>query len=289
MGSILVIGCVSLDTIHLEQSGQRETFKTIGGAGLFTALAAAKSGAQVTLYAPKPQPMPALLSPIETMLSWQGPTVAPENMPTLEIIHHGGGRATLLGASWGPEQMLTLKNLDQLLHDEINKEKTFAAVHVAALSSAGRQLEFIKHWRNCDTGALLSAGTYARAINNDKQAVLDLIRNCDIFFMNSNEAGLLSSEGESSGQKKIIPAPGQTIFITDGENGATILSDTFNESTRHIAATAADEQDPTGAGDTFCGATLASIVQGMGVIQSAQAGANLAAKIIEKPGSSYYF
>lgn len=289
MGSILVIGCVSLDTIHLEQSGQRETFKTIGGAGLFTALAAAKSGAQVTLYAPKPQPMPALLSPIETMLSWQGPTVAPANMPTLEIIHHGGGRATLLGASWGPEQMLTVENIDQLLHDEIIKAKTFAAVHVAALSSAGRQLEFINHWRNLDTGALLSAGTYARAINNDKQTVLDLIRNCDIFFMNSNEAGLLSSAGENRGQEKIIAAPGQTIFITDGENGATILSDKLDEATRHIEATAAAELDPTGAGDTFCGATLAALVSGRGAIQSARAGANLAAKIIEKPGSSYYF
>ncbi len=100
MSRILVVGCVSFDTVHLELSGPEEdldsasgsssdsasssgsasgsgstsssasapvarrTIKTIGGAGLYTALAAAKVGAEVTLFAPKPSPMPDLLKPV---------------------------------------------------------------------------------------------------------------------------------------------------------------------------------------------------------------------------------
>ena len=277
IGNILVIGCVSLDTIHLEQNGSRRTYQTVGGAGLFTALAAAAAATTaVTLYAPKPNPLPDRLRGIESKLTWLGPEVRPDEMPTLEIVHHGQGRATLVGASWGPEALLTPENLKQLCRTD------FDTVHVAALSSAQRQLQFIHSLRTADGGGpKLSAGTYARAIAADKASVLQLIDRCNLFFMNRNEASLLFDNAEISVRED------QSIFVTDGENGGRYYS--FGQASQHLEAFAADELDPTGAGDTFCGATLAALTESVDVIKSAQIGAVLAARVIEKPGSNYYF
>src|SRR5271170_2292745 len=110
---ILVIGCVSRDTIRLEQPGGGSTHVTLGGAALYTALAARSAGSEVTLLAPRPQPgLPWLdifsggvdaVSELSTFIQWVGPVVPPSEMPFLEIVHHGGGRATLLNAGWKAE------------------------------------------------------------------------------------------------------------------------------------------------------------------------------------------
>ena len=98
-----VIGTASLDVLHLGE----KTVSTVGGAGLYTALAAAKAGAAVVFCAPRPAPMPAALRPVAARVSWNGPVIAPDALPRLEIAHHGEGRATLLAASWGAEPQLT--------------------------------------------------------------------------------------------------------------------------------------------------------------------------------------
>ena len=71
---LLVVGGASRDVLHF--SGQ--TASSAGGAGLYTALAAARAGARVTMYAPRPDPMPEELAPALAVLEWVGPTVPPE-------------------------------------------------------------------------------------------------------------------------------------------------------------------------------------------------------------------
>ena len=86
---VVVVGTASLDVLHL---GTR-TAHTIGGAGLYTALAAHHAGATTALYAPRPDPMPASLQPVADRVIWTGPAIAPDAFPRLEIAQHGGGRA----------------------------------------------------------------------------------------------------------------------------------------------------------------------------------------------------
>ncbi|MEM7345638.1 MAG: hypothetical protein AAF485_15455, partial [Chloroflexota bacterium] len=105
--SLTVIGTASLDILHF--AGQ--TVQTIGGAGLYTALAAQRAGGIVTLFAPKPAPVPERLQPAVNQLNWVGPQILPEALPRLEIEHHGDDQATLLGASWGAEGDLTPNRL----------------------------------------------------------------------------------------------------------------------------------------------------------------------------------
>lgn len=269
MAKILIIGCVSLDTIHIDKDGSRVTYETIGGAGLYTALAARMS-VDVTLYAPKPDPMPTSLSFVDRLLDWQGPTCAPVDLPCLEIVHHGGGKATLLNASWGAEALLSPDKLPGLEDTNI--------VHIAALSSAQAQQNFLEKCRQ-EEAESISVGTYAKLVYQQTEEVHQLFNAANYFFMNANEAnGLLKGDDLASLTKKA------KVFITDGEHGATVY-DGANKF--HVSATQIKELDPTGAGDTFCGATLAHILHGMPLQEAAAVACDIASKNVEQIGPQF--
>jgi len=176
---ILVIGGASLDVLHL---GER-TVTAAGGAGLYTALAACAAGAKVCLLAPRSDPLPDLLGPVAQRLTWIGPLVSLDQLPRLEIAHHGGGRATLINASWGAVASLTPEALPSDLSG-------ISIAHVAALPAADHQLAFVQAVR-ARSVARVSAGTYARLISTERERVRDVFDAVDLFFMNENEASLL--------------------------------------------------------------------------------------------------
>ncbi len=279
MSTILVIGCVSFDTVHLDHSGSRQSHKTIGGAALYTALAAVRVGAEVTLYAPKPSPLPESLAAVDAILNWIGPQITVDEMPTLEIVHHGNDRATLLGASWGAESSLTPDDLKTLVTDT-----HFDIAHVAALSTTTKQLNFVRSLQGVKLNQVISAGTYARAIEADAPAVIELVGSVDAFFMNSNEARMLY------GEEKVVPKEYQLIFVTDGARGADVyLSHEPELEPQHIDAEQVEVVDPTGAGDSFCGATLAGLTLYVSPVAAAQVGTLVASKSIEYVGPEIFF
>jgi sugar/nucleoside kinase (ribokinase family) len=282
---LLVIGGASLDVYHLSNG---QTVHSPGGAGLYTALAAACSGAQTGMFAPRPDP---ILEPLKTAaerITWLGPIVPPDQLPSFEIAHYGGGRAALLNATWGGEMLLTPGNFP---HDQI----TAAIIHIAALRTAERQLSFAKALRmgnaefemrnNPEARAAfpipssefrISAGTYGKICASEPDAVRELISLCDFFFMNENEANLLFG-----GADKVTAQPGQIIFITLAERGALVIQ---GDRVTHVAGHPANDLDPTGAGDTFCGATLAHFARGKHPVLAARAAVLLAAEEIGAVG-----
>lgn len=276
MGNILIVGCASVDTLHLESNGRRKTFMTVGGAGLYTALAAAGAGANVTIFAPRPEPMQDRFLILEKATRWIGPVAKPAQMPELEIVHHGGGKATLLQAAWGAERLLHPKELN----DSIDQALPFDIVHIAALSSASRQLEFCQYFK---TKKILykriSVGTYAKAVIDDKDSVKRMARMADFFFLNENEANLLY------GLQPIELKEGQSVFVTRGCEGARLHE---NSKVTELSALKASELDPTGAGDTFCGATIAGLSNDLDCKTAAKLAMNFAARVIERPGPSHW-
>ncbi len=273
MGNVLVVGCASFDTLHINRNGQRQTFNTIGGAGLYTALAAANQGANAYLFAPKPHPMPEVFEPAIQRLTWVGPEVAIEDMPRLEIEHHGGGRATLIGAAWGAENLLTPAELPRF------SSVDFDVIHIAALSSAEKQCLFASTFTEERARSLISAGTYARAIKDDSAAVCRLIDSVDLFFMNDNESKMLYDD-----EVLRVTKPGRMMFITNGASGATSYT---RDGKIYVPAIDADELDPTGAGDTFCGAMLAGLTANLDMESALNAAAFLAGKVVENPGPEF--
>lgn len=260
MTHLLVIGGASLDVLHF--AGRTE--KAAGGAGMYTAVAASCAGARVSMLAPRPAEMPAPLQPAAQRITWLGPQVPASELLHFEIAHHGGGRATLVNASWGAEALLNPAHLPADL-------SIYDCIHIAALSSAQRQLEFLQACR-AGGAARISAGTYARVATNETRTVRALLDAADIFFMNENEAGILFG---AFGAARV--RAGRLLFITQGAGGALVLQGAH---TAHIAAEPAQELDATGAGDTFCGATLAALCAGAHPQQAARSAVPLATTMI---------
>ena len=271
---ILVIGTASLDVLHLNLLNPPQVVRTIGGAGLYTALAAARSGARVTLFAPRPAQLPAELQQVEHYLTWIGPPCETGQLPRLEIVHHGAGKAELLGASWGAE-------LDMVPADLPADLSRYGIIHIAALSRAQRQLDFLRACRQ--RGAhLISAGTYGRLAYGETENVKTLMAESDWFFMNDNEARGVFGRLEDIHS----PGVGRILFVTRGEQGALI----FQAGQRtEIQAVPATELDPTGAGDTFCGTTLVGLSRNWDAQLAASEAVRWAARVIEQPGPAALF
>ena len=258
--AIGVIGTASFDILRLGGN----VFHTIGGAGLYTALAAHGAGAEAHLMAPRPEPAPALLAPALERLQWTGPTVAPGALPRLDIEHHGQGRATLRDASWGAEAELSPAALSF-------DPRRMAIVHIAALRSAQRQLDFAQALR-AEGAPRLSAGTYARLVQNEPGAVLQLLQLADCFFMNANEA-----QGLFGGIDRARTRSDALLCVTLGDRGALVIE---GDRVTPIPAQVVEERDPTGAGDTFCGAMLAGLALGLTPVAAAQRAAQWAARTV---------
>jgi len=264
--NVFVIGTVSLDILHLPDG---QTVHAAGGAGMYTALAASKAGVSAGLYAPRPNPMPDSLKPITEQLYWLGPTISPDALPRLEIEHHGRGRATLINASWGAETQLA----PDTMAGEINQA---SIVHIAALSTAQRQLDFMHALNNNGQRPLISAGTYAHLVYNETDHVRKLFAQADIFFMNENEANGLFGSVDNARTRA-----GTLLFVTLGEAGALVIE---GKRVTPLPGQPAQEIDPTGAGDTFCGATLAGLSRGQSPIIAAQHAIALATKTVGTVG-----
>jgi ribokinase len=264
MSKILVIGSVSLDEFHLAQG----RVQVAGGAGLYSAAAAQRSGAEVTLLALRPEPVPQPLQPAAAHIHWIGPVVSPNLLPRFEIDHNGSGGVRMLHADLGAEADLSPADIPADL-------AAYDLLHVAGLGNAARQLAFLQTGRR--RGARqLSVGTYPCLVHEQTAVVRRLSEEADLFFLNENEArGLF---GSLDGAKT---PPGKLLFVTLGERGVLVLQ---GEHVVHVPGLPANVLDPTGAGDSFCGATLANLVAGVDPVMAARRGIALAARVIEAIG-----
>ena len=153
-------------------------------------------------------------------------------------------------------------------------------VHVTPLGDALTQLSFLRACRR--RGARqISAGTGLFIVEKQLETVRAIMEESDIFFMNGREAGTVFGTLESATVK-----PGNVLYITLGAKGAIIIQ---GDTATTIPAEPAIEADPTGAGDTFCGATLAYLLQNEQPIMAARRAVPLAAEVIAHVGPSTLF
>ena len=236
---ILVIGGASLDRL----GGSEE--RVAGGAGLYTALAASRLGGDVTLYSPRPRPVPKPLQAAATRLTWIGPDVSAGELPHFTIAYRDGD-ADYEQADFNAEARLTPAELP----DDLSE---FDCVHLVPLGDIDRQLAFAATCRDRGAGRL-SAGTAADLIEARPGAAQRLLAMTDFLFMNEAEAVLLFGDPGAARAR-----PGQVLFVTRGSAGAAVI---MGVQVSSVPAVATNAVDPTGAGDTFCGATLVGIARG---------------------------
>jgi sugar/nucleoside kinase (ribokinase family) len=264
MRNLLIVGGASLDTLHF--AGR--SAQTAGGAGMYTAAAAHQMGAAVTMFAPRPDPVPESLQPLQERIDWIGPTVHPDDLPRFEIVHEKDGTTVMEKAFFGKEILMDTSSLPQDL-------SSFDIVHLTPTGSAQHQLEFLKACRS--RGArCLSAGTYPCMAEDETEVMREVFAAADLFFMNEVEASYLFDSVEEA-----FTEPGKLLFITLGGQGVWVVQ---GMDRTHLSAIQVEAQDPTGAGDTFCGATLAGLTQGMHPVMAARKAVTLAAHMITRVG-----
>jgi hypothetical protein len=231
-------------------------------------MAARRCGSEVSLFAPRPDPLPAALQPVARRLDqWLGPVVTADQLPRFDIAHDHG-TTTYLGTFFGAEVSLDPDGLPADLSG-------YDIVHVVPLGDVGRQLAFARACRQ--RGAkLLSAGTYVRSIRESPAEVRQVLDVVDVFFMNGEEAGALFGQPGAA-----RTAAGKLLFVTLGPGGARVVQGSH---ATDVPAVAAREVDPTGAGDSFCGAVLAGLARGEHPISAARTAVSVASATIGKVG-----
>lgn len=262
MTRLVVIGGASLDLLHF--AGRTET--SAGGAGLYTALAAHRAGARVTMVGPRPDPVPPELAEPMRRLDWRGPIVPPEELPSFEIEHLSEGATEMLDLHWRAEGDLSVAGLPADLPDGL--------VYCIALADPARQVEFLEHFKSL--GRRIATGTFTNAIEIDRAAVLAAIELTDIFFCNQREAIEIFGSLEAA-----HTASGRLLFVTRGRLGVRVLQ---GDHATDLPASAVCELDPTGAGDTFCGTTLAWLERGLHPVLAAERGVAAASDMVTGVG-----
>ena len=134
-------------------------------------------------------------------------------------------------------------------------------VHVTPLGDATTQLPFIRACRQ--RGAKrISAGTGLVNAQEQPQAVRAVLEETDYFFMNDLETKAVFGSLDLARTEA-----GKVLYVTLGAQGACIIQ---GDCSTFIPAVPATVLDPTGAGDTFCGATLAYLLQNNHPIMAAR-------------------
>lgn len=269
MPHLLVIGGPSIDTLHF----MHQTAISAGGAGLYTALAARRSGCQVSMYSPKPSHIPDPLKPLERRLeAWLGPIVALEDIPHFEIAHDGD-KATYLAFFVGEEARLDPGGLPQDL-------SIYDGIHITAIGDVQQQLKFTDACR-IRHAPIISVGSFLSLIEEKPDLVRLLIESSDIVFLNEEEAVRIYGRLDHA-----LTEPGKLLMITRGKAGAMVVQGDFQT---ELPAVPARVLDPTGAGDTFCGAALSHLLQGVHPIMAARRAMALASEEIEHVGPAALF
>jgi sugar/nucleoside kinase (ribokinase family) len=261
---LLIIGSPSIDILHIKN----RTVESIGGAGLYTALAAYRCGCQVSLYGIRPDPVPEVFMPLqERLVEWLGPTVPLADIPHFEIAHHGD-KAEYLIFDVGAEADL----LPSQLPEDLSR---YAGVHITSLGTADTQVRLVEVCRQ--RGAkLISSGSFLNLIQESRKKVSELIFQSDVFFLNEDEAQEMFGSIEHANFD-----PEKFFFITRGKQGAIVVQGDYQTK---LPAIQTNPLDPTGAGDTFCGATMAHLLQGEHPIMAARKAAALASEEIKHVG-----
>ncbi len=259
---LTVIGGASLDLLHFAGRSER----SCGGAGLYTALAAARAGVQVTMVGPRPHPMPAELEAAASILDWSGPTVAPSKLPHFEIEQRPDGGTIYHQAIWGSEALLRPEQMPPGLPRDW--------VYVVPMLEPELNVEFTQHFQT--RGLQVACGTYGGATTRRPDSVFASMTAADIFFCNEPEASVLFGS-----LNRVQVEPGKLVFVTLGARGALVVRGSAVTEVRGVEVEALD---PTGAGDTFCGTVLARLAAGDHPVEAARRGVAAAAELVTGVG-----
>ena len=264
MTHLMVIGSPSLDTIHING----KTHHAMGGAGMYMSMAARRAGVDVSMFGPKPDPMPEELKALDERLKkWIGPAIDPDLVPRFEI-SHDGDTADYLVANLESERQVDGSDFPEDL-------SMYDGIHITAMGDAEVQKMFLDMC--LDRGVkFISIGTWRKNVSEQAETTRYLIQHSQASFMNEEEAAILFGSIDAAE----VPA-GHTLYITLAEKGTLVIQ---GKHRNRVVAKRIIAKDPTGAGESFCGSAVANLLLGEHPVKAAMRAVILAAEKIEGVG-----
>ncbi|MCB0956959.1 MAG: carbohydrate kinase family protein, partial [Ilumatobacter sp.] len=213
--------------------------------------------------------MPPELAPALDRIRWVGPKVGIDGLPRFEIAYDEAGQVTFFREHLGAEPDMTPALLDTV-------EDIPEAAYCVPFLDARLQHAFVRAL--AERGCLTIAGTYGKAVRDDTPTVLATAALADLFFCNADEAGVLFGGVDGAATR-----PGALRFVTLGPAGATVFQ---GDHRTDLPGVPANALDPTGAGDTFCGTTVARVLAGDHPAEATRRATAAAAQMVEHLGPS---
>lgn len=97
------------------------------------------------------------------------------------------------------------------------------------------------------------------SVEEIKKLCAPVIERASVIFPSKSEAGMFTDAKDDEEGCRKWAAEGKLVVLKNGEKGSIIYS---GNETLEIPGFAVEEVDPTGAGDTFCGAFLTALCEG---------------------------
>jgi len=284
--TILVLGNITTDQVfrvrRLAQPGETVLAEAhdlhVGGKGANQAVVASRFGADVRLVAPvgsdrdgqfvRDQLAPEAVD-ITGLVTVPAPTdqsviTVDRNGENVIVSSHAAARS--LSSDLATQHASSLTQGDWLaVQGNLSQEATLDALQQARRQGASTVLN-------------------SAPIQWDVRPLLPFV---DLLVLNRPELTALTNTDEPArGGQRLLDAGARQVVVTLGGDGAAIVD---GEDIEHLAAVQVKPIDTAGAGDTFCGATIAGLAGGADLTLAATLGMRAAAITVTRPGTQPSF
>lgn len=281
---IFSLGSLNLDLVysvsHINLEGEtipaRELELKHGGKGLNQTVALGRAGAEVMMagcVGTDGQPL------IETLRQ------AGADTRFVQMLEERSGHAIIQLADTGANAIIIYGGANQHVTPALVDEalKDFSAGDYMLLQNETSSVEYaIRAAKQCGMKVVLNPSPMTAEL---LQYPLELV---DLFILNEIEGQFLSGQQNGTEYSDILQAlakrfPKASIVLTLGERGAM-----YHDANHDLkcAAYRVPVVDTTGAGDTFCGYFLASIIKGLAPEQALHIASKASALAIGKKGAA---
>lgn len=284
---IVVVGSTNVDLIarvgHLPEPGETigdaEYRVSYGGKGANQAIAAARSGGDVTFasclgddaYAD------ALIASFT------------DNGINADCVRKCAGQSTgvafIFVAESGENCIAVAPGANKLLREErmeaiLPRIKEAEALVLQLEIPYESVVSLIEHAHRMGTRVVLNPAPA-------KQIPFEVLKKVDVLILNETEAALITGQSLCSCEpigmaQSLLGRAGQVVILTLGQKGAVVVSDKVK---KYIPSYTVKAVDTTGAGDTFCGAFVTRWVKGEDLQDCVQFATAAAALSVTKLGA----
>jgi ribokinase len=266
---LICLGNLTIDDVVLPDGTERPG--CTGGDALYAALAARLFEPSAEMVAPVGTDLPAAMRAEILGAGFSVAGLTPRDRPTLHnrvAYRADGGRTWTLYSGQADFHALSPTP------DDIPDNYRGAAAFLILAMTLEAQEGLVPALRSAGRG-LIALDPQEDYISGAEQRVLDLVAQVDIFMPSEEEVRrLLGHEDFAAAAKHFATLGPRIVVIKRGAEGCLVYEREADRLTEVPAFPVAEVLDTTGAGDSFCGAFMASLILAPNdVLRAARAGA----------------